>query len=582
MDQNKANRQPPATPPPKAGLTGLTVRDVMARVEAASELTPDRRCEILSALRTLARCVGRDPGDIPAQPASLSKALKDAPYTLAGVGKRRWEAVRYLTRAGLRVAGFNVMPGRRTASALSPAWKALLLLAPDRQSGIGLSRFISYCSAAGIEPPDVDLSVFQRFQEELEHNSIVPTARFNYRTTCVLWNKAGKSIPQWPTLELPVPNASKQYSLDWHVFPEAFRADVEAFLGNAANQDPLSDNYSPSVRPATILGRRRAIRQMATALVSAEYPVAKICDLATLVKAENAKRILQFFLDRAGVGPESVYAHAVLLRTIARHWVMRDEENILKLEKFCKGLTPKKHGMTDKNRERLRQFDDPRNVDALLGLPAKLLRQAQRCDAGGKVELTAIIYALAIELLIVAPVRIKNLTTLQVDRHIVHSRRGAYSVVHLVIAGDEVKNGMPVEFALPKASAEFLNLYLQTYRPRISAVPSPWLFPNAAGGQRHIEAFGRQLSAVIKRHTGLKHNPHLSRHLSVKFILDARPEGIETARLMLGHKSLRTTIRAYSEGKTAAAHKQYEALIEAKREEARTRRSKKPKGRVTK
>jgi len=80
--------------------------------------------------------------------------------------------------------------------------------------------------------------------------------------------------------------------------------------------------------------------------------------------------------------------------------------------------------MTDKNRERLRQFDDPRNVDALLSLPAKLLRQAQRCDAGGKRELTAIICALAIELLIAAPVRIQNLVTLEVDRHIVQSRRG--------------------------------------------------------------------------------------------------------------------------------------------------------------
>jgi len=139
--------------------------------------------------------------------------------------------------------------------------------------------------------------------------------------------------------------------------------------------------------------------------------------------------------------------------------VVRDEENILKLEKFCKGLTPKKHGMTDRNRGRLRQFDDLRNIDALLGLPAKLLRQAQRCDVGGKLELTAIIYALAIELLIAAPVRIKNLTTLQVDRHIVQSRRGAHSVIHLVIAGDEVKNGVSVEFALPKASAELLTLY---------------------------------------------------------------------------------------------------------------------------
>jgi len=319
LDHIKANPQPPVTPPPKAGLTGLTLRDVMARVESAPELIPARRGEILSALRTLARCVGRDPGDIPAQPVSLRKSLKDASYTLAGVSKRRRDAVRSLTLAALRIAGFAVMSGRRTASDLSPAWKALLAMAPDRQSCIGLSRFFSSCSAAGIQPHDVDLAVFQRFQQELEHNSLVPNAAFIYRTTCVLWNKASKSIPQWPSLELAVPNASKKYSLDWDVFPESFRADVDAFLDNAGNQDPLSDNYAPPVRPATILGRHKQIRQMATALVSAEYPVADICSLATLVKAENAKRILQFFLDRAGVGPDSVYAHAVLLRTIARH-----------------------------------------------------------------------------------------------------------------------------------------------------------------------------------------------------------------------------------------------------------------------
>jgi integrase len=580
LDPAKTNPLAPVTTPSLARMTGLTLKDVMARVEAAPELTPARRSEMLSGLRTLARCVGRDPGDIPAQPVSLRKTLKDASYTLAGVSKRRWDAVRSLTLAALRIAGFNVMSGRRTASDLLPAWKALLALAPDRQSSIGLSRFFSSCSAAGIQPHDVDQAVILRYRQELEHNSLVSNAGFIYRTTCVLWNKASKSIPQWPSLELAVPNASKQYSLDWEAFPESFRADVEAFLDNAGNQDPLSDNYARSVRPATILGRRTAIRQMATALASAEYPVAEICSLATLVKAENAKRILQFFLDRVGVGPDSVYAHAVLLRTIARHWVVRDDANILKLEKFCAGLTPKKHGMTDKNRARLRQFDDLRNIDTLLGLPAKLMRQAQRYDAGGKRELTAIIYAVAIELLIVAPVRIKNLTTLDVGRHVVHSRRGAHSVVHLVIAGDEVKNGVPVEVALPKASTELLNLFLQTYRPRISSLPSPWLFPNAAGGQRNIISFGRQISAVISRHTGLKMHPHLFRHFSVKLILDARPEGMETARLLLGHKSLRTTLRAYSEAKTQAAHKQYESLIEAKREEARKRPSKKPKRRA--
>ena len=571
----------PGDMPAQTGMASLTLKDVMDRVGASADLAPARRREMLSAVRTAARCIGSDVGDILAQPASLSKKLRDAPHGLAGVGERRWAAVRGLTLAALRVSGFRVMSGRRTRLRLSPAWEALHARAPDRQCGIGLSRFMSFCTAEMIEPDAVDLPTFHRFQEALESNSLVRDAPFVYRTTCAVWNKASRSVADWPLLEVPVPNRSRTYSLDWNAFPASFQADVEAFLSHTGNQDPLADDYAPSVRPATIVGRRKQIQLMATALAESGFATADIISLTTLVHADNAKRVLQFFLDRVGVGRETVYAHAILLRTLARHWVARDEQNILKLEKFCKGLTPKKHGMTDKNRGRLRQFDDPRNVDALLGLPAKLLREAQRKDVGGQEELVGIVYAVAIELLIMAPIRIKNLTELDIERHIVQTRRGSHAVVHLVIPGEEVKNGVPFEVALPKASGELLTIYLRDYRPRISSAPSPWLFPNSAGQKRNAVGFGRHISDLIERHTGLKMHPHLFRHLSAKFVLEAHPEGIEICRLVLGHKSTRTTLRAYSEGKTASAHKRFESIIDAKRLEALGRSSKKPRARVS-
>jgi integrase len=390
-----------------------------------------------------------------------------------------------------------------------------------------------------------------------------------------LWNKASQSITGWPALEIPVPSASRRYALEWSEFPASFTADVEAFLGHAGDQSVLADDYAPSVRPATILVRRKTLRQMATALASSGFPIANIIGLATLVQSDNAKKVLQFFLDRPRVGNESVYGHAILLRTIARHWVPRDEENIRRLETFCKSLTPKKNGMTVKNRGRLRQFDEPRNVVALLDLPANLLRQSQREDVGGREHLVGVVYALAIELLTVVPMRIKNLTTLEVERHFIRSDRGALPVFHLVIPGEEVKNGTAIEVQLPKRSTELLMLYLKTYRPRLCSVPSPWLFPNAAGQQRNITGFGHHIGQLIHRHTGLKMNHHLFRHLSGKFILDAHPDAIETVRLLLGHTSTRTTLRAYAEGRNAPAFKRLESVIDAKRNEALGRRSKK-------
>lgn len=179
----------------------------------------------------------------------------------------------------------------------------------------------------------------------------------------------------------------------------------------------------------------------------------------------------------------------------------------------------------------VRQFDEPRNVDALPDLPANLLRQSQRDDVGGQEHLVGVVYALAIELLTVAPMRIKNLTTLEVERHFIRSGRGALPVFHLVVPSEEVKNGTAIEVQLPKRSTELLMPYLKSYRPRLSSVPSPWLSPNAAGQQCSIVGFGRQISQLIHRHTGLKMHPHLFRHLSGKFILDAHPDAIETVRL---------------------------------------------------
>jgi integrase len=118
---------------------------------------------------------------------------------------------------------------------------------------------------------------------------------------------------------------------------------------------------------------------------------------------------------------------------------------------------------------------------------------------------------------------------------------------------------------LPKQSSALLLTYLREIRPRISSSLSSWLFPNAGGAMRNIIGFGAQLSHLIDRHAGLKMHPHLFRHMAVKFVLLANPDALETARRLLGHKSIATTLRVYSEGKNAVAQKHYEDLIETMR-----------------
>jgi integrase len=56
--------------------------------------------------------------------------------------------------------------------------------------------------------------------------------------------------------------------------------------------------------------------------------------------------------------------------------------------------------------------------------------------------------------------------------------------------------------------------------------------------------------------------PHQFRHLAAKLYLDEHPEGFETVRRLLGHKSIETTMRFYRELEAALASKRYAAVLE--------------------
>jgi integrase len=61
-------------------------------------------------------------------------------------------------------------------------------------------------------------------------------------------------------------------------------------------------------------------------------------------------------------------------------------------------------------------------------------------------------------------------------------------------------------------------------------------------------------------------NVHLFRHLSVKLHLEAHPEDLETARRLLGHRSLNTTLKAYANLSSRSAFRRYDETISSLRD----------------
>jgi integrase len=536
-----------------------TLGDVIDLIQGLSDLQPWLRRDLCSAIRTLCRALGQIPADVPADAAILRRRMKDLSVRAVGLSGGSWRNAKSLVSKALALAGITIVAGRAKA-ALMPEWGERLAQMPDT-CRYRLSRLARYCSGCGLAPAAVDDAIMAGFGQALLQGSLVGRPKQVHRSACLAWNECIDRVPGWPQQMLTVPNNRRDFSLPWSIFSDSFRADRDAYLDHLAGNDLLADTVSHPASPVTLKFRRTQLRQMASALALSGWEPDTICRLADLVAVDAAKAILSFFLRRHGQRKSGqIHNIALLLVNIARHWVKVPPEQLEQLQKLRRRVDPGRKGLTDKSRLRLLQFEDEENVAKLVLLPQLLATEVRRQDRGGVTEALRMQTALALALLLVCPLRIKNLAGFNLERHIKRLRPGGK--VHLVIPADEVKNEAPLEFELPADVVAILDLYIEQYRPRLVQGPSPWLFPARSGGSKPPGAFGVQLSKAIKRATGLIVNAHLFRHLAAQLILAANPGAYESVRLVLGHKSAVTTTTYYCGSEQKAAFKYYDSIVD--------------------
>src|SRR4051794_17348511 len=324
----------------------------------------------------------------------------------------------------------------------------------------------------------------------------------------------------------------------------------------AASLSPPSPNFGHSSSPP----RARQLQEYASALVHRGRDPATLQSLAAVVAVEVVKDGLRFFLDRAG-GKPTVQVHniATVVKALAQHWVKVPPGHLEQLRAICQRLDPGQNGLAAKNRERLRQFDDPANVQALVTLPQRLLAEAARSGKPSRAAALQVQAAVAIELLLMVPLRINNLAHLKLGEHLIRSRKG---VMHLAIPGHEVKNGVAIEALLQDQTVRLLHVYVETSLPLLRREPSPWLFPGRGDNTpKSRDMLRAQIIDYVKERCGLLVHPHLFRHIAAKLYLEAHPGAYGVVRLLHGHKSVDTTTRFYCGTETAAALQHYDDHI---------------------
>ena len=236
--------------------------------------------------------------------------------------------------------------------------------------------------------------------------------------------------------------------------------------------------------------------------------------------------------------------------------------------------------MSARYRQRLRQFDDPRNVRKLLRFPKDQLARARKENnpfrAAKRVE-----RAVAVMLMMRGGLRQGTLRQMTTHGDISWTRPNFEGVCHLNIPGEKVKNKRPVDRELPPSAAELLRQYLTEYRPRLPGSDGPYLFPGATGGIRARSQFQEGLSNAFLKDTGLELNPHLIRHAVAKIVVERDPGAYLSISRVLGHATIDTTLGHYLGTETKAAARHIDQLLDeaenessAKRDRRRTPRTK--------
>ena len=233
-----------STPPPSraAAAPPPTLADVLAAVHSAP-LPDRRRQDLASAVRSVARALGRPPEQIPADPRLLARRLAEIAPQALGFSKPRWNNVRSLLRAALDLVT-TVSPGRHLTP-LTPAWQALWDRLPGKRLKSGLSRLLHFCSAAGIEPGDIGEATFAAFRAHLEL-TLLKDPPIVFRETLRGWNAARGEVPGWPDVDVSIPARRTAWTLPWSAFPESLQSGRDALPRSARGAGPAGGAAVPA------------------------------------------------------------------------------------------------------------------------------------------------------------------------------------------------------------------------------------------------------------------------------------------------------------------------------------------------
>ena len=309
-----------------------------------------------------------------------------------------------------------------------------MALVTDQSVRRALASLARYCSGHGISPAEADNKVASSFLRHLEDVLVRKTMREIHRKACKAWNRASETVGGWPQQRLTVPTYQTRFTLPLSQFPKPLIEELDRYLAFLERPGLLAPKNVRPLKPISVLARRNQFHYFMSALVHSGYDPSKLQSLADLIAVDAMVQGLEYVIDPKRRPQGAAKASASLIATalkglVTKGWVQVTPQHREQINTICENLEVK-HCMTEKNRARLRQFNEPENMRRLLKLPQELLDRVKKDEAASKPKLSELKRALLVEkaviveLSLMAGMRRKNLGDLELGRTLIRTRRG--------------------------------------------------------------------------------------------------------------------------------------------------------------
>lgn len=581
---------------PLADARPKSLAGVIEAIAARQDLAPQTRSELASAVRTFCRCVGRDPSEVHANPVAIRALTRYAKRKLAGVSEGHFKnTTSRLTRA---MAEVGIPMDRRRNMPLDPAWTALLAALPEKKR-IDLRKFAGWCSARGTARAAVGQQTFADYFEFLAAQSIQHNPKERWRRAWRVWNKEvaveGSPYPRIASIFadkarlISLADLPPQFARDLKAYQEALTRP--ALLGSpaGATTEPgsfakrLAQGHRKALRPATAEGYGRNLVLLAGYLVrdgvAPDYfsSLDKLVDPGLLWRGlERIQRDVLAARERRRLGPidpltappsgnpdeavPMVTAVAYSVLSLAKH-VEAEAAILERIDEIAAWTRVPRRGMTAKNKARLGQFADNRALQLLLDLARQVMARYDGVEKATFKQAREVQNAAILAVLIEQPMRVGNVADLDLIRHFQRPAGGGKWLVS--IAAHEVKNDETIDGEFTPETSALLNRYVAVFRPVLGDELTSALFPSRTGRAKRPTTVSTQFAEFIRRETGLVMNAHLMRAFATGICIEANPGDFETARQLLGHKSVDTTRKFYAHLDQRQAYGRYHRVLEA-------------------